>query len=495
MKGESTTKLQLLSYAFLIIGICVFTIPVSGWIIETVDETGNVGQYTSIAVDYAGNPHIGYYDVTNGNLKYAKRDAWGTWTIETVDSSAYYNVGQYSSIALDNYNIPHISYFDASTNSLKYATKSGGTWTTLTLQHGMPSGQNIVGQYSSIAINSKNIPHISSYAKVDTTHYLQIGMVQGQNFPFQIVTSDGQPIKYTSLAFDITDIPYISYQYRDTNLRYASNPGTGWTSQTVDGSPGSGAWSSIAVDEGGHIHISHHPTGYLKYAYAGHYNQVVESTGTAGVGTSIAVDQFNNPSIAYYHSNSGDLKYTKGPGAPWEIETVDEAGDVGRYPSLAIDSSGIAHISYYDATNGDLKYAKWSMMDTLSVPETIDFNNFSVGNNTITDLGLSYSTNDPSASSVTITVHGKWETHDPSPWMWHEDDPEEHLTNPLNIWSYENESYVSLTDTGDVAIILDFPSWGEWSVDDWMVNQLIDPSDSPGDYRLILVFTGTAGQI
>lgn len=43
----------------------------SGWTIDTVDDNGWVGPYTSLALDYAGRPHISYYDQTNTNLKYA----------------------------------------------------------------------------------------------------------------------------------------------------------------------------------------------------------------------------------------------------------------------------------------------------------------------------------------------------------------------------------------------------------------------------------------
>ncbi|HHT9109395.1 MAG TPA: Ig-like domain-containing protein, partial [Candidatus Wunengus sp. YC64] len=68
-----------------------------------------------------GNAHISYYDVTNGDLKYAA-DASGSWVATTVDSDG--DVGLYTSTALDTSGNAYISYFDNTKGDLKYAVNA-----------------------------------------------------------------------------------------------------------------------------------------------------------------------------------------------------------------------------------------------------------------------------------------------------------------------------------------------------------------------------------
>ena len=68
---------------YLLAGSCLSTVALGGfaWNIQTVDSTGGVGGYTSIALDADGNPHISYYEDDNGDLRYAFAPGPSTYTL------------------------------------------------------------------------------------------------------------------------------------------------------------------------------------------------------------------------------------------------------------------------------------------------------------------------------------------------------------------------------------------------------------------------------
>ncbi|MEC9465286.1 MAG: hypothetical protein VX834_05860 [Myxococcota bacterium] len=73
-----------------------------------IEAGEDVGQHTALAMR-DGTAHIAYYDVDNQVLKYASGNR-GQFTTMTLDESAG-DVGRYSSIAVDNQGRVHVSYY------------------------------------------------------------------------------------------------------------------------------------------------------------------------------------------------------------------------------------------------------------------------------------------------------------------------------------------------------------------------------------------------
>ncbi|HEC80650.1 MAG TPA: T9SS type A sorting domain-containing protein [Firmicutes bacterium] len=328
------------------------------WHIETVDSVGDVGKDTSIALDSNGYPHISYYDSTNYDLKYAKWTGSG-WDIETVDSGG--SAG--TSIALDSNDYPHISYNGSTI--LKYARWTGSDWDIEVVD-----SSSEAGGYSSIALDSNEYPHISYhyYNPYYEYGYLKYAKWTGSSWEIEVVDSSGYNVgEWTSIALDSNDYPHISYyDWAKKDLKYARWTGSDWSIEKVDSEGYVGLYTSIALDSNEYPHISYYDgtNGDLKYArWTGSDWDIetVDSSGRVGWYTSIALDRNGYPHISYDYLTGYDydLKYAKWTGSDWSIETVDSEGSVGRWTSIALDRNDYPHISYYDYTNGALKYARY----------------------------------------------------------------------------------------------------------------------------------------
>jgi len=382
--GTMNLKMQQMVLTFIMgFFFLVFTgYPAAAqWSMATVDSTGNVGVDTSLALDDGGNPRISYYRFDTGDLKYAWCDTdcanTGNWNSLAVDSAG--DVGEDTSLALDGSGNPRISYYAFDAGDLKYAwcdtgCDVSGNWNSVAVD-----STGDVGEDTSLVLDGSGNPRISYY-KSDTLDikyaWCDTGCDVSGNWNSVAVDSDGDVGLYTSLALDSSFNPRVSYYRSDTDdLQYAwcdtgCDVSGNWNSVAVDSDGDVGRYTSLALDSGNNPRISYQDGGTLdlKYAWCDtgcddpvNWNRVtVDSAGTVGTDTSLALDSSGNPRISYYGNDT--LKYAwcdtgcNDPGN-WNREIVDNAADsVGAYTSLKLDSSDSPHISYYDLTNGNLKY-------------------------------------------------------------------------------------------------------------------------------------------
>ena len=388
----------ILTISFFFIGFTGYPAGAQ-WTITTVDSTGNAGVDSSLALDGSGNPRISYYRVDTGDLKYAWCDVncanTGNWGAEAVDSAG--DVGEYTSLALDAGGNPRISYYAFATGSLKYAwcdsgCENPGNWTNLAVA----SSSNMDGDTSLVLDGSGN-PRISSHDSVNNNlqyTWCDTACDNPGNWNSIAAASAGDVGLYTSLALDSSDNPRVSYYKYDTDdLNYAwcdtgcDNP-LNWNSITVAGTDNVGLYTSLALNSSNNPRISYQDGTSLDLYYTwcdagcndpGNWDRVaVDSLGTVGAHTSLALNSSGNPRISYYGNDT--LKYAwcdagagcNDPGN-WNTETVDSTADtVGEYTSLKLDSNDMPHISYYDLTNETLKYAYAADSDNDGISNTED---------------------------------------------------------------------------------------------------------------------------
>ena len=253
--------------------------------------SGNNGMYNTLLLDTAGFPILSFYDVTNGDLKFARsttQDGLVGWGVATVDSVN--NTGTYAFMRLNPAGFPCIAYITATFPYLiKYAVNSAptglGTWTisTVTSSASLP-------MFSSLGFLSSGFPFIPYYSQ-SLDFFVVIGnSTSGGTWTSYLITQGNNVGNWTWPVLEpVTNKPIISFHHAaNGTLSIARNTQVN----------GLGTWELITVDSGG-----------------------------VGSGSSIEFDVSNNIMISYIDVNNTALKFTR-PVA----ETV-EANWIATQPS------------------------------------------------------------------------------------------------------------------------------------------------------------------
>ena len=286
----------------------------AGWHFETIAWGGE----SSLSLDEVGDPHVSYaqtrYDPEVGpywEVLYAYRDGIG-WEFEVVANDLATENPHPPSLALDGTGSPHIGFWNQTDGTLKYAYREDGAWQVETADD---SG----GSEVSLALNGDGSPFLS-YVRGGTL-FCAYRQVAGWNI--ETVDSAGGA-RYSSLALSGEGYPRICYYDSSADdLRYAYRDSGGWHLEIVDDEGDVGQRCSLALDAGGHPHVSYYDRGSfapfpyeyrqdLKYAHwdgAGWQIETVDSDGDVGDYSSLALDSAGYPHVGYHDTSHRDLKY------------------------------------------------------------------------------------------------------------------------------------------------------------------------------------------
>jgi hypothetical protein len=262
------------------------------------------------------------------------------WTISKIDTShAIANMGDHS-LRLTSDDQPRIAY---GSNHLYYAHLEDIGWVI-----DLVDGASSVGKYTSLALDGSDLPYISYYSYSGQTYQdLKYAHWDGANWNTQTIDSVNTTYvagtyPATAIAVDSNNNPSIAYldydynytQYKYLNdLKYADWTGTYWTYQILDNSDNIGGFISIGLDPENHPHISYFDDDY-------------------------------NDNLKY-------IQYTGDTLRPWPQITLDYA-DAGYYSSIAVDKESKIYISYFDETKNRLKMVSFHNDDNDTILQIVD---------------------------------------------------------------------------------------------------------------------------
>ena len=333
------------------------------WQSEFVDYQHSAGVvYHSLIQDSKGNLHFAYGET---HLQYAIYDG-NAWNITIVDTSQ--EVGEYSSLAIDSKDYPHISYYDKMNDVLKYAYFDGSNWHITTIESSEDSGE-----LSSIAIDSKDHVYVAYFD--ERNNLLRYAYFNGNTWEIQTVDNSAEHDSWTpiSMAFDSQDHPHIFYN-AGGKIKYAHFDGTSWHIEEMDTYGIEGSEVCLCLDSNDYPHIAYvhkrQVSQYtwvdeIKYAYYNGSNWQIKTvySDDYAIFPDLALDGNDEPYIAFmFDQLSGDLfhgpgiKYASLSGNNWDIKTVTNLGLEDYYPNLAIDSSGIPHIVYINEDKDNVRH-------------------------------------------------------------------------------------------------------------------------------------------
>ena len=324
------------------------------WEINTLDFYGTTGRYPSIAIDSDGFIHISYgIDGSPHSLKYAT-NRFGVWL--KFQTSQTEEGGDWSSIALNSQNIPCISHHARLENNLKFTTFEQSTFLTETVDEGLL----VDNSYLDIAIGEDNCPQISYRPTVSEMEQLSYAIRNEAIWSVEVVAYDSDSWfgLNNAISIDSDGFAHISYLAGSYPLGYATNQSGDWVVADLDSEIYT-YYTFIETDNDDFLHMLYSDSDGVKYLtdVGGSWlEQIIDPLGL--IAGSLVLNKNGNAFVTYYIEIIGpeeEVYFATNESGSWETVLLDAYG--GDESSITLDSNSFSHIAYCDEDNGSLKYA------------------------------------------------------------------------------------------------------------------------------------------
>lgn len=190
-----------------------------------------------------------------------------------------------------------------------------------------------------------------------------VAEAESSNLNWNIYTVDApkyfENMTDRSLVYDSGGRPHVVYG--GDHLYYAWYDGSTWVKLTIDTNSQVGEYASIALDNDNNPRIAYYDSANRSLKFAYRLNNVWYTLTLDTPPESVVVPE--NLELVPDPVNAQEL-FSQDPNEADELESKPEentTGDAGKYTSIAIGTDNRVHISYYynDGVFGNLKYATW----------------------------------------------------------------------------------------------------------------------------------------
>ena len=382
--------------------------------------------FTSIAIDSAGTPYVGFVDQANANKASVMKYNGTGWV--NVGSPGFSPAGLTSPhdvhIAIGSGGMPYIAFED-STHGYKVTVMryDGGSWITV----GAPGFSGSAVNELSFAIDHAGTPYVAypdvtglsgmgngvTVMKYNGSVWTAVGVVEFTH------GSSGFTAGFISLAIDTAGKPYVAYSngtlsgtFKAAAMKYN---GTNWVYVGAPNfSAGEADFVSIAISQGGTPYVVYRDLTVSGKATMMKYNGTswvavgpVGFTAHDAQQTQVVFDKDGTPYVSFLDdvgatTPASVMKYN---GSSWVIAgTADFSAGMVNDMTMAIDGSGTPFVAYTDYANS----LKATVMRLGTLPPPITGSNvLCVGTAiTLNDMAAGGAWSSSNTAVATITPGG-----------------------------------------------------------------------------------------